>query len=83
MSEQEFIEAFRTTLKDLRQMQKLSQEKLAFKAGLHPTYISLLERGKRKPTLFVIFKITKHLGVTPSSFVNNIQEELLKENEKG
>lgn len=42
----------------------LSQEKLAERAGLHPTYISMVERGLRNPTIDAAAKIAKALKVT-------------------
>ena len=39
----------------------LSQEKLAETAGLHPTYVSMVERGIRNPTLDVAARIAKAL----------------------
>ena len=51
--------AFATVLKDLRTEKKISQENLAFLSGLDRTYISLLERGKRQPTLTSLFSISK------------------------
>ena len=38
-----------------------SQEELADRAGLHRTYISGVERGKRNPTLTVIYKLSSAL----------------------
>jgi transcriptional regulator with XRE-family HTH domain len=43
----------------------LSQEALAEAAELHWTYISGVERGVRSPTLNVIGRIAKGLGVEP------------------
>lgn len=42
----------------------LSQERLAEQAGLHPTYISMVERGVRNPTLDASAKIAKALKVS-------------------
>jgi transcriptional regulator with XRE-family HTH domain len=56
--------AFATVLKDLRTQKKISQENLAFLSGLDRTYISLLERGKRQPTLTSLFSISKALDMT-------------------
>lgn len=41
----------------------LSQEKLAEHAQLHPTYISLLERGARNPTLDVAARLAGALKI--------------------
>ncbi|MEN3334550.1 MAG: hypothetical protein V7641_3915 [Blastocatellia bacterium] len=51
--------------------QGLSQEQLAEKAGLHRTYIGMIERAEKNLTLINIGKIAKALRV-------NI-DELLKE----
>lgn len=56
--------AFATVLRDLRTQKKVSQENLAFLSGLDRTYISLLERGKRQPTLTSLFSISKALDMT-------------------
>lgn len=44
----------------------ISQEKLAEFSGLDRTYISLIERGKRKPTVETLVQIAKALKVKPS-----------------
>lgn len=41
----------------------MTQEKLAEKAGLHPVYISQVERAKRAVTIDALLKISKALGV--------------------
>ena len=49
----------------LRERLSLSQEELAFETELHRTYISGVERGVRNPTVLVIDRLAKALGVTP------------------
>ena len=51
----------------------LSQEKLAEAAGLHWTYISSIERGKRNVSLVNIVRIAKALGVSPSELLSKIR----------
>jgi transcriptional regulator with XRE-family HTH domain len=43
----------------------LSQEELAFDSGLHRTYISSLERGKRNATIIVLGQISDALNIKP------------------
>ncbi len=47
----------------------LSQESLALECGLHRTYISQLERGKKSPTLRVLIVIAQVLKIEPSELV--------------
>lgn len=54
----------------------LSQEELAYMCDVDRTYISLLERQKRKPTLNVIFKICNTLEIQPSDFIKEIEQLL-------
>lgn len=54
---------FGRRLKELRQQQGLSQEELAFRAGLHRTYVGGIERGERNLTLKNIQRLADALGV--------------------
>ena len=54
------------TVKALRDAEGLSQEELADAAGLHRTYVSGVERGVRNPTIQIIAKLAKALGVEPA-----------------
>lgn len=56
-------------LKEIRTQKGLSQEKLAFKSGLHRTYISDIERGARNVSLVNIEKIAKALEVSNSELL--------------
>ena len=56
-------------LRSQRKEKGLSQEELAHRVGLDRTYISLLERGLRQPTLGTIVKISSALEIPPEDFV--------------
>lgn len=56
-------------LKRLREAKGLSQEALAFEAGLHRTYVSGVERGVRNPTVTVLEKIALALKVTAAELL--------------
>lgn len=62
-------EAFGETLRELRKEKGLSQEELAHESGLDRTFISLLERGKRQPSLGTIINISSSLGIEADRLV--------------
>ena len=64
---------FGDVLKEVRIGKKISQEKLAEYCELDRTYISLLERGLRQPTLITIFKISKALNILPSELIKKVE----------
>ncbi len=72
----ELSKGLSTVLKEHRLKLNLSQEELAYRCNLDRTYISLLERGKRNPTLAVIFTICSALNVKTSDFVKQIENLL-------
>jgi transcriptional regulator with XRE-family HTH domain len=53
-------------VRQLRDRRGLSQEELARRSGLHPTYISGIERGLRNPTWRSLARLCQALGVTIS-----------------
>ncbi len=48
----------------------LSQEELATKAGVHRTYIGMIERGEKNITLMNIEKISRGLGVRARDLID-------------
>lgn len=58
---------FGQNVKKERLKQGLSQEKLAAKAGLHRTYIGMIERAEKNITLENINKIANALDVPITS----------------
>ncbi len=51
-------------LQKYRRAKGLSQEGFAHEAGIHRTYISDLERGARNPTIEVVDRLARALGVS-------------------
>ena len=56
-------------LQRLRRGKKLSQEELAHRARIHQTYLSGVERGRRNPSLLVLERIAKALGIDVEELV--------------
>lgn len=54
---------FGMKIKQIRKQQKMSQNELAEKSGLHRTYIGSVERGERNITLINAEKIAQALSV--------------------
>jgi len=63
------LEKFGEKVRTQRLKLGLSQEKLAVKAGVHRTYIGMIERAEKNITLENIEKIAKALGMKPSELV--------------
>ncbi|PGS05894.1 transcriptional regulator [Bacillus cereus] len=70
-------QAFGIILQKKRIEQNISQETLAFNSGLDRTYISLLERGKRKPTINTLFSVTHALKMQPHEIILEVEQLLL------
>ena len=66
-------ERFARNLREHRQRAGISQERLGFRANLHRTEISLLERGAREPRLSTIVRLARALGVTPTELLEGIK----------
>ena len=56
-------------LRRLRETKGWSQEKFAFEANIHRTYVSDIERGARNPTITVVEKLALPLGVSASELL--------------
>lgn len=68
--------AFGRVLRQLRMEKNLSQQDLATESGLGRPFISLLERGLRRPSLSTIFLLARPLKVTPAELVQAVDEKL-------
>ena len=63
------ITKFGKALREIRLKKKMSQGDIAKKLGVHRSYISGLERGKRNPSLLTIKKMAKAIGVEPKELL--------------
>ena len=50
-------------LKEVRLQNNLTQEELAEKIGIHPTYVGKLEAGKNNPSVMMIYKFSIALKI--------------------
>jgi transcriptional regulator with XRE-family HTH domain len=73
---------FGEVIRQLRRERGLSQEEFGFECELHRTYISLLERGKRIPSLTTIIQLARALNVLPSEIVRQVESRLRRTGEK-
>lgn len=60
-------------LRRAREATGLTQEKLAEKAGLDRTYISLLERDKQSPSVEMLFRVCSALGIRASTLLARVE----------
>lgn len=66
------LDQFAKNLRARRQQKGLSQERLAFRARMHRTEVSLLERGEREPRLTTLLKLGRALGCAPTALLDGI-----------
>ena len=66
---------FGQRLRSLRRSKGLTQEWLAEKAGLHATYIGIIERGKQGASLDTIEKLATALGVKEEKFFSFVSRK--------
>jgi transcriptional regulator with XRE-family HTH domain len=56
----------------------MTQEELAFKAGVDRTYVSQLEHDKKSPTVAVLFRICDALGTAASKMLARVEAARVK-----
>lgn len=75
--------AFGKVLRAVRREVGLTQEQLAHSAEIDRTFVSLIERGERQPTVRVIFRLAEALRVTPSRLIELTEEQVRTEVREG
>ncbi len=69
---------FGKELRRARDRAGLTQQELAFKAGLHYTYISHLEHDKYSPTISVLFRLCDALNISPARLISRLDRNRKK-----
>ncbi len=77
ISEHEILNVFAQNVLFFRHRLKISQEELAFRAGVHRTYVGMIERAEKNITLVNIEKFAKALDVSISDLVEKVTEREL------
>jgi transcriptional regulator with XRE-family HTH domain len=65
----ELLVKFGERIRSLRKERNWSQEKLAEETGFHRTYIGMIERGERNPSLINIQVFAEAFGISISELL--------------
>ncbi len=63
-------------IKEKRIENHLSQEKLADMIDSHQVYISEIEKGKKIPSIMILYNIAKSFGMTLTEFIEIIEDKI-------
>ena len=70
-----FVEVLRRYRTDMN----ISQEELAFRAGVDRTFVSRIERGIRQPTITTLVGLGLALGISAAELVQEVEAEYRKQ----
>ena len=62
-------QSFGAVVRERREKRGFSQEELADRAGLHRTYVSLIERGRRTASIEVVRRVAEALDTSMSKLI--------------
>lgn len=68
--------AFGAALRELREQAGMTQERLAEASKLDRTYVSLLERGLRQPTLATLVRLHAALDISLLALIRAFERQL-------
>ncbi len=69
ITHRDILEKFGQRMQKIRKEAGFSQEELAAKLAMHRTYVGMVERGERNPTIRTLYKIAKALKVSSSDLL--------------
>ena len=68
--ETQLVTVFAGNVRRIRKERGLSQEELAEAAGVHRTYVGMIERAEKNVTIYNIERIARALQVRPGSLLD-------------
>lgn len=71
-------EIFGATVRRIRIAREWTQEDLADAAGLTTTYVGQIERGNKVPSLTVVLKLARGLGIPPADLLDGFSPAVLR-----
>lgn len=75
-SNEPLVAAFADALREARQKVGMTQEDLAERANVSVRFISLLETGKRQPSLSAVAAVSAGLGIPMSSLIKAVERRI-------
>jgi transcriptional regulator with XRE-family HTH domain len=69
---------FGSVIRSLREDRGVSQEDLAAAAGIHTTYLSGIERGRRNPSWDVVVALAAALNLTLAELVEQYEASRIR-----
>jgi len=69
-----FVRDFGLRIRELREARGISQEELGFRAKLHRTAVSFIERAQRSPTLETVEKLAIALDAEPADLMPRLHK---------
>ena len=79
MKREKFYKDLGEKIKEIRKKKKFTQEELAWKVGVSPNFIGLVERGNKKPSIDTLIKIGEALDVPVSAFFEDFKYQISEE----
>ena len=66
-------QAFGVVLRELREQRGFTQEAFALECDVDRTFVGLMERGQRQPTLTTLFRLAGPLNLRPSALLRRVE----------
>lgn len=63
-------------MRQYRELLGVSQEELAFRADIHRTYVSQIERGLKSPSLSIMLQLSTALEIQLSTLISELEASI-------
>jgi len=70
------LAAFGRVVREARLDRRMTQEELAFSAGLNRNYVAAIEKGRRKPSLITIYSLARGLEISAAVLLTRTDQLL-------